>query len=474
MNRMDPPFAPDDAEVERLRPERPPSLRRWVDAKDRPWDLTVPHTVYPPREDTDLLARWLTTLGPGAGRRAFEIGVGSGAIVLQLAADGWKVSGCDVHPYAVAAARHSLASHGYAGSIHEADVVDLDASMLAQADLVVWNTPYLPPVEPGQAHLGPLEEAGLSDPSPHGSGRALLARLDDVAEGHRPLVALVVQARAAATLRSEATKRGWTCSTVSRLEFDDGEELCVLRFARVWPEAPSTVVPSTGSTNADLMEGERTVGETVRADLQTAGRGRRTATWASTQGDLTASWVMHEGASPVPSHGVLQAACALATRDALVDLGCVNGDDLLLKWPNDILLGHDAPAKVGGWLIESRQQGGSTRVVAGLGLNLTEGPPRVTGTPRGVVVGTSANALHAALNARLCSRLDDLRHPERRRLLEDEAIVAYRASARRLGMSDVDGVDLVPSAMDEHGGLCVEGGHRPIHDLDAVQWKAWP
>ena len=474
MDRMNAPFAPDDAEAERFRLERPPSEARWIDAKNRPWDLVIPHTVYPPREDTDLLAGWLAKQGAGNGRSVFEVGVGSGAIMLQMAADGWDVHGCDVHPYAVAATRHALSSHGYAGRIREADLGDLDASLLAKADLVVWNTPYLPPVQDGQAHLGPLEEAGLSDPVAEGSGHMLLARLDDVPVSTTRRAALVVQERAVAPLRRDATLRGWTCSTVADLEFDDGERLCLLILARAWPRATSSVVASTGSTNADLMEGLRTTGDSLRAERQTNGRGRREASWQSAHGDLTASWVLFDGDGTLPPHGLVQAACALATRDALQDLGCDESEHLLLKWPNDLLLDRRGPAKIGGWLIESRQHGRNTRMVAGLGLNLTEGPAHVDGTPRAFVKGTTAAALHAALSARLCSRFADLASTYGRRSMTEDAVFAYRASARRLGMTDSNGRDLVPTSMDEHGGLCMEDGQAPIHDLDAVLWRSWP
>ena len=474
MDRMNAPFAPDDAEAERLRPERPPSEARWTDAKGRPWNLVIPHTVYPPREDTDLLAGWLAKQGAGNGRSVFEVGVGSGAILLQMAADGWDVNGCDVHPYAVAATRHALSSHGYAGRIREADVGDLDASLLAKADLVVWNTPYLQPVQDGQPHLGPLEEAGLSDPAAEGSGHMLLTRLDDVPVNATPRAALVVQERAVAGLRRDATRRGWACSTEARLAFDDGEQLCLLSLARAWPRATSSVVASTGSTNADLMEGRGDAGDSLRAEQQTNGRGRRKATWRSDHGDLTASWILFDGDGPLPPHGLLQAACALATRDALIDLGCEDSEHVLLKWPNDLLLDRGSPAKIGGWLIESRQQGKNTRIVAGLGLNLTDGPSDVDGTPRAFVQGTTAAALHAALSARLCSRLADLTSTDGRRSMAEEAVLAYRASARRLGMTDTGGKDLAPTRMDEHGGLFVVGGQAPLDDLDAVRWRMWP
>ncbi len=474
MDRMNAPFAPDDAEAERLRPERPPSQRRWKDAKGRHWNLVIPHTVYPPREDTDLLAQWLAKQGPSEGRTAFEIGVGSGAIMLQLAADGWNVSGCDVHPYAVAASRHALKTHGHHGSILEADLGDLDASILAKADLVVWNTPYLPPVDPTKAHLGPLEEASLCDPFPEGAGHALLARLDEAAWTNTQRAVVVVRQQAEAGLRADATARGWRCSIEDRLTFEDGERLSVVVLAPAWPEATTMLVTSTASTNADLLGGEGGVGDTLRAEHQTEGRGRRSSVWSSGEGDLTASWVIHDGASPVPSHGLIQAACALATREALIDVGCPEAEHVLLKWPNDVLVEQNGAAKAGGWLIEARQHGPRTRVVAGVGINLTEGPSAVHGTPRAHVGGTTASTLHTALHARLCSRLGDLASAEGRRRVREEAITAYQASARHLGMMDHDGRDVVPTTMDEHGGLCVEGRSDALHDLDAVEWRFWP
>ncbi|MBL80802.1 MAG: hypothetical protein CMB40_02965, partial [Euryarchaeota archaeon] len=75
------------------------------------WDILVPHTVYPPREDTNLLARALKTIDVGPGL-AVEIGCGSGAISIFLASLGWRVEACDVNPIAVAAARGNAQAAG--------------------------------------------------------------------------------------------------------------------------------------------------------------------------------------------------------------------------------------------------------------------------------------------------------------------------------------------------------------------------
>ena len=471
---MDAPFGADDAEDERLRLERTSAARRWTDGSGRPWDLVIPPTVYPPREDTDLLASALTALGPGGGRSAFEVGVGSGALLLQLAADGWNVGGCDVHPYAVAASRQVLAEHGHRVRVMESDIRDLDATHLAGADLVVWNTPYLPAVNPNEAHLGPLEEASLSDPIPEGSGIALLDMLAKLPARPQRRALLVLREDGMDGLRMAATARGWGSSVERRLSFDDGEHLVVAMLEPAWPHAKHATVKSTGSTNAHLLSGERTVGESLRAEQQTEGRGRRAASWASERGDLTASWVIHYGSSPMPAHGLLQAACALAAKDVLLDVSGLREDEVLLKWPNDLIVDLDGLGKVGGWLIESRQQGRRTRVVAGLGLNLTPGSPTVDGTPRAFLEGQNAEEVRRALTTRLCSRLASLSTPLGRRHLSEEAVVAYRASSQRLGLEDLEGKSLVPEGLDPHGNLIVKEHNGALTDLDHVQWRSWP
>ena len=84
-------FSPEDTseEVERL--DRPSKIVSWEPREDYSFEITIPPTVYPPREDTDLFARRLIHLGPGRGRRFLEIGCGSGALSMLASSLGWKV-----------------------------------------------------------------------------------------------------------------------------------------------------------------------------------------------------------------------------------------------------------------------------------------------------------------------------------------------------------------------------------------------
>ena len=65
--------------------------------------LDIPKTVYPPREDSELLIEALENLK--ADGVAMEIGCGSGIISIMLAKNNWFVEACDINPYAIAAAK---------------------------------------------------------------------------------------------------------------------------------------------------------------------------------------------------------------------------------------------------------------------------------------------------------------------------------------------------------------------------------
>jgi BirA family biotin operon repressor/biotin-[acetyl-CoA-carboxylase] ligase len=108
-------------------------------------------------------------------------------------------------------------------------------------------------------------------------------------------------------------------------------------------------VTSTQDVARDLS-----IGSVVVADHQTAGRGRLDHRWEAPPGTaLLVSFVL----APNP---VLSLAAGVAAAEAC-------GQDVRLKWPNDLLLGG---RKVGGILVEAT----GSKAICGIGINLTSAP----------------------------------------------------------------------------------------------------
>lgn len=126
-------------------------------------------------------------------------------------------------------------------------------------------------------------------------------------------------------------------------------------------------VAETGSTNADLQALARTGAEEglwLRADRQTAGRGRQGRVWVSPAGNFYGSTLVRIRADdPAPASLALVAALAVEQTVAAF----VGRTLLQLKWPNDLLL---ARAKVAGILLERV----GDAVVVGIGVNLAHHP----------------------------------------------------------------------------------------------------
>ncbi len=142
--------------------------------------------------------------------------------------------------------------------------------------------------------------------------------------------------------------------------------------------SPAVVVhrrlDSTQDELSRLAENDAPDGTAVVAAEQTAGRGRRGATWSSPPGGLWLS-VLRRPAPP-PSRAseplVVSLSAGLAVADALERAG-VGG--IMIKWPNDLMLGD---AKVGGILTEMRWHGDALQWAAiGVGINVENRPPPV-------------------------------------------------------------------------------------------------
>ncbi|MFM7262173.1 MAG: biotin--[acetyl-CoA-carboxylase] ligase [Acidimicrobiales bacterium] len=133
-------------------------------------------------------------------------------------------------------------------------------------------------------------------------------------------------------------------------------------------------VTETGSTNADLLAAgvqdapDRTV---LRADHQTAGRGRLDREWVDTPGrNLLVSFLFRD--VPSAPH-VLTQAVALGALEVARELGVPS----VLKWPNDLLVGD---RKLSGVLAQAGPFDGDVPsfVVVGIGVNIGSAPDGAT------------------------------------------------------------------------------------------------
>lgn len=124
-------------------------------------------------------------------------------------------------------------------------------------------------------------------------------------------------------------------------------------------------VERTGSTNSDLLaETHAPEGEWLIAASQAQGRGRQNRAWSSPTGNFHGSTIVRLRPTD-PQAGSLALAAGLALIRAVEAAAPATG--LMLKWPNDLLLGS---AKLAGILLERQED----RVVAGFGVNLAQAP----------------------------------------------------------------------------------------------------
>nr|WP_294337839.1 biotin--[acetyl-CoA-carboxylase] ligase [uncultured Sphingomonas sp.] len=130
-------------------------------------------------------------------------------------------------------------------------------------------------------------------------------------------------------------------------------------------------VSATGSTNADLLAAAASgapEGRWLRAECQTAGRGRQGRSWESRSGNLYASTLVRLRPSD-PSAATLALVAAIAVDEA-VQLICADlatSGRLAIKWPNDVLVDG---AKLVGILLERADDA----VIIGIGVNCGQQP----------------------------------------------------------------------------------------------------
>ncbi|WP_460912055.1 biotin--[acetyl-CoA-carboxylase] ligase [Spirosoma areae] len=131
-------------------------------------------------------------------------------------------------------------------------------------------------------------------------------------------------------------------------------------------------LPTCQSTNDEasalIAQTDPAEGTVVITDQQTAGRGQRGNQWETQSGqNLTLSVVLKPSFLAATDQFWLNMAISLGIFDTLQPL---LGDDLCIKWPNDIYVGDQ---KIGGILIENTLHGSAIAwSVVGIGLNVNQ------------------------------------------------------------------------------------------------------
>ena len=125
------------------------------------------------------------------------------------------------------------------------------------------------------------------------------------------------------------------------------------------------VIDVTGSTNSDLLASDTAEeGDWLITRRQDAGRGRQGRDWQGLDGNFLGSTLVELERDDARA-ATLSLVAGLALLDA-VELAAP-GAELMLKWPNDLMLGD---GKLAGILLERS----GSRVVAGFGVNLAAAP----------------------------------------------------------------------------------------------------
>ena len=106
----------------------------------------------------------------------------------------------------------------------------------------------------------------------------------------------------------------------------------------------------------------------VWALSQNYGRGRLGRSWVSPEGNLYTTALLAPGL-PLGRLQELSFVASLAVHDTVA--GLLPNADLVLKWPNDVLLGG---AKISGILTETLARGASFVALLGVGINLAHAP----------------------------------------------------------------------------------------------------
>ncbi|MDP7092361.1 MAG: methyltransferase [Candidatus Thalassarchaeaceae archaeon] len=300
------------------------------------WTVLVPHTVYPPREDTELISRAISGLRRSDGL-ALEIGCGSGAVTLVLASLGWNVYSCDVNPFAVAATKGNLDEHELHDDVEVWEAgIDDGLKVPENTSLILWNLPYLEPVGE-KFRLSAIEEASLTDREDGGWSESLLDLLtrDYDSLNDDGLVLLLFRTDPRGSSSPDSWKAsGWSVRSMVSLRIGE-ERLEVFALWRPGQGIDPIILEKCDSTMDEAISIGDVGWQRVFTHEQTSGRGRKgaewnwrdfeeggfsAAGWSSTLGEICAVEVFHRIDASISSYFEDTGWLPMPTVDELVDI----------------------------------------------------------------------------------------------------------------------------------------------------------
>jgi BirA family biotin operon repressor/biotin-[acetyl-CoA-carboxylase] ligase len=235
-------------------------------------------------------------------------------------------------------------------------------------------------------------------------------------------------------------------------------------FSSPSPKLPSGYrllrIETVDSTNAEARR-RALAGEPgplwIWSARQSQGRGRGGREWISQYGNLFASLLIRLNC-PIQVAGQLALLAGIITYDTIAKLIAYEGrSELLLKWPNDVLLTDE---KIAGMLLENVGSSPDNRsvVVMGTGINLANHPdnlpqPAVSLAAYGMTVAPAdaLEALAASTNEWLTRWGEGSCFPTIRRAWLDRAGPMGRPLRVKIGGEETEGV---------YGGLDADGALR--------------
>ena len=331
--------------------------------RERKIDLLIPKTVYPPREDSELLFDIVKNVIKAKGS-AIEIGCGTGLISIILAKNDWKVCAFDVNPYAVIATKENIqrASVEKLVSVKEGGLGEEGFRIPRETKLVVWNLPYLTPPKENELRLEWMEEVSMSDLQGEGWGHRLVELLEADKDQIDPEILILLLQRKYPKSPSNTEKwngLGWSHRVLdSKWLFD--EKIEVVAYWKPGLGTPVKWIEECDSTMDEARNLPQSGWQRIITKKQKLGRGRRGNSWISNNEDLLATWSIRKTILNEISPGILQVSVGAIVADTIGQYS---------KWPNDVV---DCKGdKIGGVLVEMDSE--HERIRIGVGINQYSG-----------------------------------------------------------------------------------------------------